>query len=338
MGVSGLNLMRVLPSSANPNILHPLVEGFDWYKLVSEITNFGEEGDEVHYLMTLENFVSASQVVGVNTWIDSVDTPNATIGQKAAPYYRLVGSYNTSDITSKKMQKLNLKISEEELMKALVLQGMTQRLALGVLFGFDPEKTQGIMSNAFKTEALPADSAGNTTLKGYVAGELAVYLLDQFRDMLNYSFGFMKPVVVAGSRRAINYIRTHIVPLTAYQNRGAGTASVAEVLQNVIAPIANLPIEYVPTSYLENGVDGKDKLVLVSTGLTTSEMMKTTDMNIINTIGGGYVPNIYMDKIYELKQFRNPARNGIQNVMIDSIITPPIVTRKEAIKVIEFTY
>lgn len=334
---TGLNFQRIVPHATIPGLIQPVVENIEWQMLFAEKTHYGSEGLEALYANKLTAYSTASKVAGASTWSDDNPTPTASFGQTVAPYYRIRSRFIQDKITEAKFSKMNFGVSQEQLGFTLAKQGIYQRKALGAIYGYDPSKNQGLAANVGVSIPMPNDSETHGTVVTYLPNELYAFLISQIREMLNISYGKLKPVIIASSWRVIHYLQTSIVPLGAYQVNGGGTASVAQVMQNVIDPIMAGMFRFVPMSFLQAQNPGDpDRMYIVSPGLSESEAEET--ISPMNKIPNNIYANTMYDEVFDILTETNPTIDGITSTNVYSLLSIPIVTRKEAIREITMIY
>lgn len=338
MELGGLNLKRIVPHGVIPGLLARVHEDIDYNKLLAETTKYGGEGDDVSYMMKLDNVSTASQVGGANVWTDNIIPPSATFDQILIPYYSIWAKYNTNPMTENKLNKLGVGVSEKRLKEALCLTSMNQRRAHGTLFGYDNTQTQGIYNNAISTIALPNDSNSQANLSSYVPGELAEFIISILRDMQNVSWNRLKPIIIVANIDAINYIRSKIVPYSAYFQQGS-TQTVAVMANNITNEFAGFSIDYVECSYMKGrGTGGKDVLMFIAPGLSKQESSDRKATNFIDSIADNQYMNTFIDEPLELQEGTNPPVYNVQDNWLRSVVSPGIVLRKEAVRIVEYEY
>ena len=123
---------------------------------------------------------------------------------------------------------------------------MNIRRAHMTFFGADASEAQGLFNASSETTSLPADSGSNSTLTTYIPGELMEFLVAQIRAISDLSYNMLKPIKIVAPWNAINYLKGKVVPLTSYQEKGAGTSSIAKVFENIVYDMNGMQVEFVP--------------------------------------------------------------------------------------------
>lgn len=338
MTING-NLQRLFPNVALPGVVSRLYEKIDYKKVLGDISKNGERGIDAAYKLVLDNN-SSNTVVGTgSTWMNNMPKNNASVSQIEAAYYKIASSIQTTADSEAKFGHLNAGISEYELLKAITFQAMAQRKAYMTFFGANPNGKEGLFNNVSETTALPQDSATNATLTAYIPGELLEALASEIRAIQNLSYNMLKPIVIVAPLDAINYIKSKVVPLTNYQQKGAGTDSVANALENIVYDMNGLQLEFVSCSYLKGkGNGGKDVMLFIAPGITNEEMEGRDSTAYLNDILKDNYVNTLMDEALPLTETINPSINGVNSWFVEHIITAGIVLRSDAVRALEYQY
>ena len=332
------NLRRIFPNVALPGVLSKLYEKIDYKKALGDITKHGERGVDAVYKLVLDNNSSNTAVGTASTWMNNMPKNEASVSQLEAAYYKIGSSIQTTADSEAKFLKLQAGISEYELLKAISFQAMAQRKAYMTFFGANPNKKEGLFNNVGETTALPEDSGKNATLTSYIPGELLEALAGELRAIQNLSFNMLKPLVIVAPLDAINYLKSKVVPLTNYQQKGAGTDSVAGTLESIVYDMNGLQLEFVSCSYLKGkGNGGKDVMLFIAPGITQEEMGKDSTAYLNDVLKDNYI-NTLMDEALPLTETINPSINGVNSWFVEHIITPGIVLRSDAIRALEYQY
>src|SRR6185312_7512941 len=127
-------------------------------------------------------------------------------------------------------------------------QGIFQTLRNMLLYGYNPANFEGFLNAPGATAVtLPPDTSGATTLTSYDNGELAVWFLGQWLALKDrtYQLGIPRRGVIVGPQRVIGQMKlVDIVQVTSYQRIGAGTATTAEMIEEVAKRAENDVVEF----------------------------------------------------------------------------------------------
>jgi hypothetical protein len=173
-------------------------------------------------------------------------------------------------------------------------QGIFQQMRTALLYGFNPTNGEGLINTSGATAVtLPADSYGNTHASTYDNGQMALFWLGQFvtlKTRMYQSGGNIKNeiVVISPQREFLMFAMAGIVQVTSYQRPGGGTATSAEVMQNVAGASGDQFMWYFDDTLIGQGAGGTDALIL------TMPEIEQPDIPGINT-------NIFADVKSNLK-------------------------------------
>ena len=334
------NMKRIFPNVVLPGVVSKLYEKIDYKKVLGDITKQGARGIDAVYKLVLDNTSSNTNVGTASTWMNNIAKNEASLSQIEAAYYKIMSSIQTTTDSEAKFEQIGADISEYELKKAITFQAMAQRKAHITFFGANPNGKEGLFNNVSETTALPQDSGTNETLTSYIPGELLDTLASEIRQIQNLSYNMLKPLVIVAPLNAINYLKSKVVPLADYQQKGAGTSSIADTLGDIVYDMNGLRIEFVACSYLAGkGTSGKDVMLFVAPGITQEEAESGKDSTayLNNVLKDNYI-NTIMDEALPLTETINPSINGVNSWFVEHIITPGIFLRSEAIRALEYSY
>lgn len=143
-------------------------------------------------------------------------------------------------------------------------QAFFQALRDTGLYGYNASAGQGIINAPGITEtSLPADTYGNTTVATYDNGQLATFMLDIIRAILQRTYKLGDPAVIhiVGPQRILAAMEWNVVQLTQAQRPGAGTMSTKELIQ-MVAQGGNTTVTWGYDDTLEGqGEGGTDAVV-----------------------------------------------------------------------------
>ncbi len=333
-----MNFERIFPHAVAKGIVKKLYESIDYNAAIGKRTNWGSRGVDVLYHMMADE-ISANTVVGNSSiWRRDIPANDGTLKQMAIPYYKVQTSYTVDADSEAHFEKLDLGISEQEFKRAISIQSMGMRRAHIVFFGADATEKQGLFNASSETTALPADSASNTKLTTYIPGELLDFLVAQIRKISDLSYNMLKPITIVAPIDAINYLRSKIVPLTNYQEKGAGTSSIAKVFENIVYDMNGINVKLVPCSYMKGkGSGSKDVMLIIAPGIEVKEE-EMGSTAYFNNVGQDDYVNTFMDDALEFQEYPNPEIDEVRKTVFTSIYTPAYSVRADAIRSIEYTY
>ena len=328
-------LNRLYPSAVLPGLLVPQVQEVPFEKYIGNATNFGSEANEAIYLASVTNLNSETQVG--QQWGSQLAKQSYSLGQVQAPFYRIEAYLEYNVAEQAKFEAISNGVSLPDFLENLAVQGINQRIHEAVLYGFDlaTDLNQGILANATLTN-LPADSDNHSTFLTYNIGELQAFLTGIIREVMNASFGMLKPVTIASSSRVINYINTAIVPLMQSQANGGGVDTIGGLLNRTLTWLGAGQVTFIQDNTLEN-VNGKDKIVFVAPGVDNQVQDAKASQNLVGRFNSINF-NTWFDKAEGLKSFDYVPNGGVYAKKYVYKLTPGVTLRSEAVRVVEVTY
>lgn len=329
-------MTRLHPSATLAGLLVPQVQEVPFEKYVGSSTNFGSMSKEAIYITSVTNINSETQVG--QQWGSQLAKQGYTLGQLSAPYYRIEAYLEWNVAEQAKFEELSNGIALPDFLENLARQGINQRRHEAILYGFDPATNlnQGILANAV-VSALPQDSKNKDTLTAYDVAELQAFLSSVVRDVMNSSYGMLRPVVIASSARVINYLQTAIIPLTESQQPGAGIDTVGGLFSRVMTWLGCGPIEFILDNTLEDTTNASgDKIVFIAPGLSDQQGFEPE-----TNLAGKYNSitfNTWYDKAEGLMSFDAVPSLGVYGRKLTYKMTPGITLRSEAVRVVTAKY
>ena len=336
--MSIMNFERIFPHAVDPDVAPILYEPIDYNAAIGKRTNYGELGVDVLYKMLVDNVSGNTVVGGSSVWRNDIVKNDGSFRQMAIPYYSVQTSFDINAKEEAKFAKIMPSKSIVDFKKSVSVQAMAQRRAYIVFFGADASEAQGLFNASSETVSLPEDSASHSTLTSYIPGELLEFLVSQIRVVSDLSYNMLRPTVIVAPINAINFLKSKIVPLTNYQEKGAGTSSVAQVFENVVYDMNGMKVQFVPCSYMAGkGAGNTDVMLIINPGVEVKEENRDSTAYFNNFGNNGYV-NTFMDDALELQEYQNPAMYQCTEWVMESIYTPGYTVRADAIRSIEYKY
>lgn len=318
-------LNRVQPHVAIPGLLTPQAQDVIFKKYLGELSHYGDLGVEKAYFTSISN-INSETYIG-QQWGGDMAKQSYTIGQVAAPYYKISAMVEYNVDEQAKFEKLSNGVSLPSFLEDLARQGINQRRHQAVLFGFDSSEAQGILGNVTE-KTFAADSNNIQTLIGYDIAELQAQLASFARSVMDASYGMAKPAIVASSARVINYLKTAIVPLVQGQKDGGGVDSVAGVFGKVSGEWLGVgKIEFIADNLLQEADGDKDIILFIAPGL--SEQEANGGMNLVGFNNISY--NTWADESAGVMRFDAPPSLGKYQYNYVVKTTPGVTLRSEAV-------
>lgn len=228
----------------------------------------------------------------------------------------------------------------QEALKLSLKQSHYERIRDASLYGVNASNNEGILNAPnIVTENLPADSIGNVGWIDYDNGELATYILRLINDLTARTFMAGSPVRIALLMpvRLMNKLTMGVVQLTSFQRSGAGSDSVAGLLETVIEWNGKT-IELYPDNSLEGKGDGGTDAIV----LCIPELVDQSAMPFNTNVFADLTPNITANVVQmcdtpEPVFYYTPLSLNTTEILSEQKIIPGWVTRPEAVTFISAT-
>jgi hypothetical protein len=154
-----------------------------------------------------------------------------------------------------------------EAQRLAMRQGHFQLLRNKALYGEFPSNGEGFLNaTGATTITLPPDSLGDTTISTYDNGQMALFLLSIFQQLKARTYQLGKPqrFVILGPQQDLGIWEYQgIVQLTSYQRAGAGSATIAGELRNVLAENGDELIIGYDDTLIGAGAGGTDAILFI---------------------------------------------------------------------------
>lgn len=325
---------RLQPSANLPGLLVPQVQEVPFEKYIGNATNYGSLSKEAIYLTSVTN-INSEAFVG-QQWGSQKARQSYSLGQISAPFYRIEAYIEWNVDEQAKFEELSNGVALPDFLENLAAQGINQRIHEGILYGFDPatDLNQGILANATQGN-FPQDSQNHDSITGYNVAELQAFLTQQIREVMNASYGMLKPVTIASSARVINYIQTAIVPLVQSQQPGAGVDSIGGVLSRTLSWVGAGPVTLIQDNTLEGTTE--DKIVFVAPGLDSQADTAQKSQNLVGKFNSIQF-NTWFDEAEGLMAWDAPPAHGVYSKTLTYKMTPGVSLRSEAVRVVTAKY
>lgn len=330
-------MARLHPSAQLAGLLVPQIQEVDFNKYIGNRTNFGSMAKEAMYITSVTNINSETQIG--QQWGSQMAKQSYTLGQLQAPFYRIEAFLEWNVAEQAKFEELSNGVALPDFLENLAMQGINQRRHEAILYGFDPATNlnQGILANATQSN-LPQDSAKKDTLTGYNTAELQAFLASVIRDVMNTSYGMLKPVTIASSSRVINYLATAIIPLTESQQVGAGIDTATGLLNRSMNWLGAGPIEFIQDNTLEDESNTTgDKIIFIARGMDSQTVNPVDSQNLVGKFNS-ITFNTWFDEAEGLMQWEALPSLGVYGKKLTYKMTPGITLRSEAVRVVTAKY
>lgn len=224
-------------------------------------------------------------------------------------------------------------------------QGIFQQMRTALLYGFNPANGEGLLNTSGATQVtLPQDSYGNTSVSSYDNGQMALFFLNQIvalKSRMWQSGGNIRNtiVVISPQRVFLQFAEAGIVQVTSYQRPGAGTATVAQVIEGVAKENGDTFEWYFDDTLIGKGSGGTDAVLL------TMPEIEAPAVPMLNTnvFGSDLRPQMnacnlmYSDLAAPMK-IPTPVPDGAITQVYEQRITSGWCVRPQAITILNMPY
>ena len=224
-------------------------------------------------------------------------------------------------------------------------QGIFQQMRTALLYGYNPGNGEGLLNvSGATTVVLPADSYGNSTVRTYDNGQMALWLLGEIvalKSGMYQSGGTIrnKIVVISPQRVFLQFAIAGIVQTTSYQRPGAGTSTVADVVKVTMAETGDAFEWYFDDTLIGQASGGNDAVLL------TMPEIEAPDLPGINTniFGSDMQPQLkavnlmYSDMAAPMK-IPTPTPDGAITQIYEQRITSGWGIRPQGIYILSMPY
>lgn len=233
--------------------------------------------------------------------------------QTATYTSRCRAEYNEYDIAE--AGQYNVALPEAQ--RLAMRQGHFQFIRNAGLYGVNAQNSEGLINTPGATTInLPPDSFGNTTLRTYDNGQLAIWFQGLLAAALTRMFLGGVPVrfVIIGPQRVLLQMELmNIVQVVSYQRPGAGTATSAQVITKVSEEFG-YEIEWAfDDTLIGQGANGYDAVMIVCPEISVPKSRANT--NEFATLGPNLAANTlqYADVIAPV-EVTTPIPEGLDVV------------------------
>lgn len=209
------------------------------------------------------------------------------------------------------------------------------------LYGINPANGEGLLNATGATAVLlPPDQNNNTTVTTYDNGAMAFFLAQQILNIKTRTtqLGIGKEFTILGPQRTLGLFEYSIVQLTQFQRDGAGTASTAGTVKEILMPNGDKLIWAYDDSLIGQGTNGSDAVILVmpettkpaGPAINTNEFAKLNPGNPTNT-------TMYCD-MPAPREIISPMPGGKTDFMIEWRTSSGWAVRPQGLTIISMPY
>jgi hypothetical protein len=221
-------------------------------------------------------------------------------------------------------------------------QGIFQQARSALLYGFNPTTGEGLMNTAgAMTVNLPADMNNNDTVVTYDNGAMAIFLLTQISGIKTRTMqlGIGQRIVVLGPQRVLGAFEyQNIVQLTQFQRSGAGSASTAGVVKDVLEWNDD-EIDWVyDDTLIGQGAGGSDAVIITLPEVKKPNGGKVNTNEFAKLAPGLEACNLMLWDMAAPREISTPLAGGAIDVLSELRMTSGWNVRPEAIVIVSMIY
>ena len=333
------SLLTVSPHYMDPGVLLPYVQASGAFETIYDGQPLPRlsEGDLYAYIkrIDLRNKVAAGQAAynllpSVSTNLSLIGTPSYLIRVRAEYDHHDTAAMGRWGVSIVEAQRLGMR------------QGHFQQAREALLSGFNPVSGEGLLNAQGSTAVnLPPDSNGNSTVVTYDNGQMGIFLLTQISALKTRTMqlGLGQKFTILGPQRVLGAFEyQNIVQLTQFQRAGAGTATTAGLLKDVLEMNEDEITWVYDDTLIGKGAGGTDAVLI-----TMPEVKKPNGGKINTNEFAGLAPGMdactlmYCDMAAP-REIPTPLPGGAIDVLSEWRITSGWGVRPETITVISMQY
>jgi len=155
------------------------------------------------------------------------------------------------------------------------------------LFGMNPQNGEGIINAPNATALnLPPDTFGNDTVVTYDNGQMAFFFSQQVLNIKTGTFqlGMGRKFTILGPQRVLGLFEYNVVQLVQYQRPGAGSASTAGTVKEILMSNGDTLIWAYDDTLIGAGANGTDAVLVVMPEVERPVGDGSIDTNIFASI------------------------------------------------------
>lgn len=334
------SMVIVHPSFMEPGIIMPYTQASGAFQTLPTGAPVAKLGTEDLYVyvrrVDLRTRVAAGQAAynllpSISTTFSYISTPTYLL--------RVRGEYDHHD--SAAVGEWGQSIVE--IQRLGMRQGHFQLARTALLYGMNPANGEGLLNaTGATTISLPADTFGDTTVVTYDNGQMAMFLLGQVSSMKTKTnqLGIGRKFVLLGPQRVLGTFEYQdIVQLTQFQRAGAGSASTAGVVKEVLDWNDDEIVWVYDDTLIGKGAGGNDAVLLVMPEVENPQPDGSVNTNEFANLDPGirWTTQMYCDMAAP-REIPTPLPGGAIDTLSEWRITSGWPVRPEAVTIISMQY
>jgi hypothetical protein len=331
--------VRVNPSFVHPEILLPYSQASGAFATLpnDEPEVLLGEGDLYAYIkrLDLRTRVAAGQAA-----YNSLPSCDVIASEISIPSYllRVRAEYDHHDTAA--MGRWGVSIVEAQ--RLGMRQGHFQLSRSALLYGFNPVNGEGLLNTPGATAvSLPPDTFGNDTVQTYDNGQMAIFLLSQIQALKarTVQLGLGQEFTLLGPQRVLGTFEyQNIVQLTSYQRPGAGSATTAGTVKDILDMNGDVISWVYDDTLIGKGANGTDAVLLVMPEVKKPNGGRINTNEFATLAPGMQACTMQLCDMAAPREIPTPLAGGAIDVLSEWRITPGWGVRPEAITILSMLY
>jgi hypothetical protein len=231
--------------------------------------------------------------------------------------------------------------SAQEAYRLGMRQGFFQLLRDASLKGMNPALGEGLL-NAPGTTAVnvPPDSNGNSTVVTYDNGQMAFFIAQQVQLLKTRTLqlGIGKKMTIIGPQRTLGQFEYNVVQLTQFQREGAGTASTAGTIKEILMQNGDELIWTYDDTLIGAGYGGNDAIILVMPEVSKPMAASMSTNEFAKLAPGNAVCNTQYCDMAAPREILSPMAGGATDFMMELRASSGWPVRPQAVTIMSMLY
>lgn len=327
------------PSYMMPEILLPYSQASGAFDLLAggePLVRLGE-GDLVAYIRRAD--VRTKMAAGQSAYneLPSVGIVMSMIST-ASYLLRVRAEYDHHDTAA--MGRWGMPIVEAQ--RLGMRQAHFQLLRTMLLYGMNPANGEGLINtNGATALNLPADPNGNTTVSTYDPGAMGFFLLSQISALKSRTnqLGLGQKFTITGPQRVLSQFEYQgIVQLVQFQRDGAGTASVAGLVKDVLEMNGDTILWTYDDTLIGKGAGGTDAVIIAMPEVEKPEDEPINTNEFANVQPGLDACTMQLCDMMAPREIPTPIPGGAIDIVSELRATSGWGVRPESIVIVSMTF
>lgn len=331
--------INVNPSYTMPELLLPYSQASGAFDLLPN----GEplvrlsEGDLIAYINRIDvrtrmtaSQSAANELPSVGIALSQISTPSYLLRVRAEYDHHDTAAMSRRGVSIVEAQRLGMRQGHFQLMRTMLLEGM------------NPAGGEGILNTSGATTLnLPPDSYGNDTVVTYDNGQMAFFLLSQIAALKSRTnqLGIGRKFTILGPQRDLSVWEYQgIVQLVQFQRTGAGTASTAGVVKDVLMSNGDEIAWCYDDTLIGKGAGGTDAIIICMPEIEKPNGGKINTNVFAELSPGLEACTLMLCDMVAPREIPTPLPGGAIDVVSELRSTSGWAARPEALTIISATY